>query len=357
MLLALTIFTPMVLAQTVDFRLGAMSMEDFRYIFPTTGQLSIPDGQSLEQHNNAITIEPRLHFIRVHDELCFAPTKGHFKNYDELFWFCAKTESNLPGTIVVANPKYPGHRKPVDFKALPSKDDFLFIVPLATRKDAVIIAKTATPGNYDIYTKTGKLDKPLITGDPLFNDVTKLRAIIAPEKAKKPNDLYFYMENVVGAHTIFQYKIDDKSTNKINLKTLDEPMNELKRIMHATVSETFISFTGAFGVQTDQLRFIFFKHDETAASQIQKKPGQLSYREVPQENGKTETAATALAWAFKSDDDYADVLILNKTPKDINTKPYVQFGRAVKVSVNTDTVNDFLKTHTFDREHDEHKNY
>lgn len=50
-------------------------------------------------------------------------------------------------------------------------------------------------------------------------------------------------------------------------------------------------------------------------------------------------------------------MIFNKTPKDANTKPYVQFGRAVKTVTNADSVNDFLKTHIFDKEFDEHKKY
>gem|GEM_PF-4176497 len=71
------------------------------------------------------------------------------------------------------------------------------------RREAIVLAKTATAGTYDIYTaKEGKLDKPLVTGDASFNDVTKIRSFIAPKNAKKPFDLYFYVENVVGATKI-----------------------------------------------------------------------------------------------------------------------------------------------------------
>jgi|GEM_PF-4779724 len=57
--------------------------------------------------------------------------------------------------------------------------------------------------------------------------------------------------------------------NVIDLKTVDEPLSETKRIMHATVSETYISLTASIGDKSDQLKFIFFEWDDKAtAAQI-----------------------------------------------------------------------------------------
>ena len=358
-ILAILILNSYVSSQ-VTFRLGALSLEDKRFIYPAIDQYHVPDGQSLAQHNGAITVEPRLDFIRNHEENCYHPTRGRFSNHDEIYWYCSNVDKTKPGQIKVATPDHPGHRTLINFKGLPNKDDFLTIIPLATRKTVVVVAKTITPGAYKIYTiNDGLLDKELATFDPLFADATKLRVIIAPDSAKKPDDLYFYMENVAGATNIYHYKISDKSTTKIELIKIGGtgPLSEVKRIMHATVSEHYISFTGVMGVKTDQLSFIFFQADPSAVSQIQNKVGFLSFREVPQENGKTETATSSLAWAYKYEADSADILVFNKTPKDTTTKPYVQFGRAVKTVTTADSVNDFLKTHVFDREFDEHKKY
>lgn len=86
----------------------------------------------------------------------------------------------------------------------------------------------------------------------------------------------------------------------------------------------------------------------------------MSYREVPQENymkQKSEISHTALAWAYKVEEDYADVFIYNKTPKNTKLKTYVQFGSAVKTKTSSDTVNDNLKTYSFSNAHDKERDY
>jgi hypothetical protein len=342
----------------LEFKLGALSLKDRRFIYPTQGQYNIPVGTSLEVHNGAVTIEPRLNFMRNHDELCQSPTRGHFENHNHVFWFCANADKTKPGEIRVAEPEIPGKRKKLTYKDLPSKDNFVLIAPLTKAEDAVVIGKTANAGKYEIFTKTGKLDKVLdLSADTKFHDVTKLRAIVAPKASKKEHHLYFYLENVVGGTDVYLFKIDKKEQVKIELKKLDEPLSELKRFMHLTVSDTYISMTAVIGDKKDGLKFVFFKHDEKGDSQIQKKEGHLFYREVPKEGGKTETSPTALAWAFKISDANADVLVFNKTPKNTKIKSYIQFGSAVKTTSGSDTVNDNLKTYTFDKEHDEHKKY
>jgi hypothetical protein len=340
----------------IDFKLGAMSINDHRFIYPAEGQYNVPIGSSLSAYNGAVTVEPRLNFLRTHDTNCRYPTRGYFKNHVEVFWFCANTDKTKPGQLRVANPEYPGKRETLPFKEMPSKDDFVLIVPLSETKQAIVVAKTATPGTYDIYSKDAKL-KQLVTGDATFHKHAKLRAFIAPKLAKKEYDVYFYIEDEVGATNIFQYQVDKQTFTKHELKKIDKdgPLGELKRLMHATVSETYISFTGVYGDKTDQLKFTFIKYDEktTATTQIQK--SSFSYREIPQEGGKTEASPTAKAWAFKTDDQKADVFVYNKTPKATGVHPYVQFGSVAKSKA--DSVNDHLNTYKFDKATDPHKKY
>lgn len=208
------------------FKLGAVSLKDRRFIYPAIGQSLIPVGDSLEQHNGAITVEPRLDFMRNHDEKCGFPTRGHFDNHDEIFWFCAdKTSDTKPGEVRVANPAIPGKRTKVVFKTLPGKDKFLLICPLFERGKAVVIAKGAENGKYDIYTEKGKLDKPLITNTKKVDDSAKLKVIMAPKSSGKSNELYFYFDNEVGKVNIFHYKLDTKTFTEIDMKKVDEPLS------------------------------------------------------------------------------------------------------------------------------------
>lgn len=237
-------------------------MEDRRFIYPSTHNPDgIPDGESVSSHSGAITIEPRLKFLRVHEENCTSPSKGHFVNHDRIFWFCAHpTDKTQPGEIKLGNPVDPGQRTKVTFTSVPTKDDFVLILPLMKENSAIVLGKTTTPGAYDIFSETGKTNsgEGLVTGDSTFNDATKIRGFIAPKNAIKPNDVYFYVENVVGATNIYLYRLDTKKTTKIDVKNLSDDFKDLKRLMHVTVSNTYITFTGAFGDKEEGLKFVFF---------------------------------------------------------------------------------------------------
>gem|GEM_PF-4686853 len=80
----------------LEFKMGAINIKDNRFIYPTINQYNVPVGASLEQHNGAVTVEPRLNFMRNHDETCSSPTRGLFENHDEVFWFC-EPESGKAG--------------------------------------------------------------------------------------------------------------------------------------------------------------------------------------------------------------------------------------------------------------------
>lgn len=149
----------------LTYRLGAISMNDNRVIYPASNQFHIPVGDSLT-HIKSITVEPRLDFIRNHDESCIHHVKGHFDNHDEVFWFCSVDGAEKPGKVFVATPDVSGNRKLVDFsKGAPNQSELEFVLPLAKRREAIIVAKGAKAGDFDIYTMAdGKLKKPLETG-------------------------------------------------------------------------------------------------------------------------------------------------------------------------------------------------
>jgi len=182
----------------------------------------------------------------------------------------------------------------------------------------------------------GKLATPLkIVGDSAFAGSKVLRAIIPPRTANKANEIYFYAENVTGGTNIYKYDLSSMQTTKIELKTLDTPFSELVSISNAMVSPNFLSFTGKFNDKTiDFLKFFFFQSDPAATNQVQNKQGFLTYRNLPQEKGEKPVAGTAQAWAIKYENDYAQVFVYNKTPRDtLNNKPYVEAGQVFN-SVN-----------------------
>lgn len=274
----------------------------------------------------SLSVEPRLDFIRNHDEGCLHNVKGHFDNHDEVFWFCT---TNGVRSVVVANPSSSGNRKPIVFADTPTEANLEFILPLTERGQAIIVAKGSKAGEFEIFTMAKKLTKPLDTGsDPAFTGSKVLRAVVAPRTANKPNEIYFYAENVIGGTNIYKYDLTSESTTKIELKTLDTPFSELVSISNAMVSPSFLSFTGKFNDKSiDFLKFFFFQSDPSATNQIQNKQGFLTFRNVPQEKGEKPVAATAQAWAIKYDNDYAHVFVYNKTPRDtLNNKPYIEAG-------------------------------
>ena len=302
-------------------------MNDRRVIYPANNQFHIPIGESLTQFKS-LSVEPRMDFIRNHDESCISHAKGHFDNHNEVYWFCSPAGGK--SQVFVSNPSSSGNRKPLAFTEAPTQADLEFVLPLENRGDAIIVAKTATPGEFNIYTQAKKLDTPLKTGgDPAFQGSKVLRAVVSPRTAKKANEIYFYAENVSGGTNIYKYNLADSVTTKIELKTLDTPLSELVSISNAMVSPNYLSFTGKFNDKTiDFLKFIFFQSDDTATNQIQNKQGFLTYRNVPQEVGGKPVAATAQAWAIKYDIDYAHVFVYNKTPRNSpNVKPYIEAGQ------------------------------
>ena len=191
------------IACQLTFRLGAISMNDKRVIYPANNQFHVPIGESLTQFKS-ISVEPRLEFIRNHDESCVHNVKGHFDNHNELFWFCSTKGPTSPGEVFISNPASSGNRKLVAFKEAPTQGTLEFILPLEKRGESIIVAKGAKAGDFDVYTIAGKLPKPLETGgDPAFSGEKVLRAIIAPRTAAKANDIYFYAENVNGGTNIY----------------------------------------------------------------------------------------------------------------------------------------------------------
>lgn len=217
----------------------------------------------------SLSVEPRLDFIRNHDESCIHHVKGHFDNHDEVYWFCSPSGPANPGAVFVANPSSSGNRKPIVFKEAPTSANLEFILPLDVRRQAIIVAKSATAGEFDIYTMAaGKLTTPLkIVGDPAFTGNKVLRAVIPPRTANKPNEIYFYAENVTGGTNIYKYDLSTMQTTKIELKTLDTPLSELVSISNAMVSPNFLSFTGKFNDKTiDFLKFFFFQSDPVATN-------------------------------------------------------------------------------------------
>ena len=228
--------------ETKQFRLGSVSPNDKKFIYPTEGNEFIPLGDSVNSnYKDIITIEPRLSFMRYHDEKCISPVRGLFDNHDEIYWFCANADPKAAGTVVMGKPEKPGHRSPVTFSALPSKDDFALLVSLTEKDKVLVVAKTATAGEYEIYEQTkGKLAGKIVCGsETQYHDATKLRAMIPAKGANKPEEVYFFFERVKGATKIFKFKLDKDTSNAevIEFKDLKgDTFKSTTELMHFTAS-------------------------------------------------------------------------------------------------------------------------
>jgi hypothetical protein len=291
----------------------------------------------------SISVVPKQDFIRNHNPGCKNHYKGHFENKDEVFWFCYD-DSNPKGTdkgkVYVANPSKGGNRRLVDFKEVPTKDDFLFLLPLVKRREVIIVAKSSVAGKFSIYTKDKKLDKDLDTTGNSIISAANLKGFVTPTGATvaKKDEIYFFSDNTKDGTKIHQYNLVSGTTTTVDLKDLsgnnENDLKTLQKVMHVSVTENYITFTGIFNdTKEDYIQFIIFKADKDATNQIQKKESFLTFRELRQDATQRKIDSNALAWMVKETEENASVFVYIKTPTTANTRPYMVVGSVYKSKV------------------------
>lgn len=135
------------LSSKILFNMGEVTKEDRRFIYPSRKMKYKPIGGFLKDIPQ-IKVEPRVEFLRSHDEKCSNPIRGYFESHNQVFWYCGDKK------IEVSDPTKPGQRTSFLMADAPTSTDFLFILPMSKANDVAIVAKLSSkPGEYEVYLK------------------------------------------------------------------------------------------------------------------------------------------------------------------------------------------------------------
>lgn len=318
------------------YKMGDVTKGDRRFIYPSREMKHKPIGGFLKDIPQ-IKIEPRIEFLRSHDEKCKHGKRGHFESHNQAFFYCGDKK------VEISNPTKAGQRESFTISEAPIESDVLFMLPLGGTNEVAIITKlTSTKGHYEIYLKSKKLGYKFEpeTTDAAYQEASNLRAFIPAKNSKKDGkEIYFY---AVGSTNVYQFKLDasdsKSATTKIDLKTeIKDKHEKLSKVENFLVSESYITFAG----YEDGQSFIFTcPASPTETNQLKTCVKEEVYK----------VSKDTRVWGYREKQEYMNVVIWHKDTT--NSKLTVKIGYFVSSKEET---RNKLGEYTIDNSHIEGK--